>query len=206
MPECLPLLWILASYGLGCFTAGYYVTSWSSGQDLRVCGSGTLGARNAGRLLGARGFLVVFLLDFAKGAAAVGVSQCLGLNDRATAACMIAVVMGHLWPVQLHFHGGKGVSTTLGVLAVGAPLLGVTLAAVFLLLLAATRLFTLSGLLAFALLPLTAWLMHAEWTLTLATVILTLLILWAHRAELRTAISTVRQSAMRFRRMNRVDR
>ena len=64
-------VWILVSYLIGCFTAGYYWMRWRTGQDIRRMGSGSVGARNVGRALGASGFTATFLLDAAKGALAV---------------------------------------------------------------------------------------------------------------------------------------
>ena len=63
--------WVLTSYCLGCFTAGYYWVRSRTGLDIRQQGSGSVGARNAGRVLGPGAFLVTFLLDFGKGALAV---------------------------------------------------------------------------------------------------------------------------------------
>jgi glycerol-3-phosphate acyltransferase PlsY len=59
---------ILACYGLGCFTAGYYWVRWRTGLDIRRQGSGNVGARNVGRFLGSAGFAITFVLDLAKGA------------------------------------------------------------------------------------------------------------------------------------------
>jgi len=61
----------LAAYALGCLTTGYYLVRRRTGQDLRILGSGSIGARNVSRLLGWRGFLVTVLGDFGKGALAV---------------------------------------------------------------------------------------------------------------------------------------
>ncbi len=59
---------VLGSYVLGCFTTGYYLVRWRTGQDLRGLGSGSVGAKNAGRVLGAMGFLLTLTGDLAKGA------------------------------------------------------------------------------------------------------------------------------------------
>ncbi len=92
------LVWMVASYLVGCFTAGYYWTRWRAGQDIRQFGSGNVGARNVGRVLGAGGFTVTFLLDLAKGALAVAAALWLGLRPEAVVASMVAVVVGHNWP------------------------------------------------------------------------------------------------------------
>ena len=151
-------IWIVASYFIGCFTAGYYWTRWRTGQDIRRFGSGTVGARNVGRTLGAGGFTVTFLLDLAKGALAVAAALWLGLRPEAVVACMVAVVVGHNWPMQLRFHGGKGVAVSLGALLAYDPFIVLCLVAIFLPIFAILRNFTLGGMTAFALGPLAVFL------------------------------------------------
>src|SRR5579872_1257598 len=60
-----------AGYLLGCLTVGYYLVRWQTGRDIRQAGSGSVGAKNVGRILGVGGYLITFLADFAKGALAV---------------------------------------------------------------------------------------------------------------------------------------
>src|SRR5215212_2060468 len=105
---------MLGAYLLGCFTTGYYLLKMRSGQDIRALGSGSVGARNVGRVLGSTGFIVTLLGDFAKGAFAVWAATHFTKDDRLIALSMLAVVVGHVWPAQLRFRGGKGVATSLG--------------------------------------------------------------------------------------------
>src|SRR5205814_6775520 len=104
------------SYLLGCFAAGYYLVRMRLGEDLRELGSGSVGARNVGRVLGKTGFLLTLLGDFGKGAFAVWAARHFTTNDHAVALAMICVVAGHIWPLQLRFRGGKGMATSLGAL------------------------------------------------------------------------------------------
>jgi acyl phosphate:glycerol-3-phosphate acyltransferase len=108
----------LAAYALGCFTTGYYLVRWRTGRDIREVGSGSVGARNVGRLLGWRGFLATVLGDFGKGALAVWAARQFTTDDRLVALAMPAVVAGHLWPAQLRFRGGKGMAAALGALLI----------------------------------------------------------------------------------------
>jgi glycerol-3-phosphate acyltransferase PlsY len=179
------LTWVAASYCLGCFTSGYYWVRWRTGLDLRHHGSGTLGARNAGRVLGPMGFLTTFLLDFAKGALAVGVAKYLHLSGEAVVACMVAVVMGHTWPAQLRFQGGKGISASLGAIVACEPFIAGILVTIFLPAFVLIRSFTLSGLLAFALAPLAVFLLGCGNEATAAISFLAMVVLLAHRRNLR---------------------
>ncbi len=107
---------IAASYCLGCLNAAYYWVRASRRQDIRALGSGNGGARNAGRLFGARAFAIVFLLDAAKGVAAVALGLLAGGASLAPGLCALAVVAGHIWPAQLGWRGGKGVATASGAI------------------------------------------------------------------------------------------
>src|SRR5262249_22050721 len=107
--------WIaLGAYALGCFTTGYYLVKLRTGQDVRELGSGTVGAKNVGRVLGWPGFVLTVLGDFAKGAFAVWAVKYFTTDDHMLMLAILAVVAGHVWPVQLLFRGGKGVATSLG--------------------------------------------------------------------------------------------
>src|SRR6266850_5250974 len=123
---------ILACYCLGCFTAGYYWVRWRTGHDIRQQGSGSAGARNVGRTLGPSGFIVTFLLDVGKGALAASLALHFGLSPSAVVAALVAVVVGHNWPMQLRFHGGKGIAVSLGALLAYDPFIVLCLVLVFL--------------------------------------------------------------------------
>ena len=183
--------WLLASYCLGCFTAAYYCVRWRTGLDLRHHGSGTLGARNAGRVMGPGGFILTFLLDFAKGALAVGGAKYFQMSGVTVVLSILAVVMGHTWPMQLRFQGGKGISASLGALVAYDPFIAAILVAIFLPAFALIRSFTLSGLLAFALAPLAVFLWGLGNEATAAMSCLAILVLLSHRKNIREEISRV---------------
>src|SRR4051812_39893298 len=93
----------LCAYLLGCFTAGYYLVRMRTGLDIREVGSGSVGARNVSRVLGAGGFLLTLLCDFGKGALAVWAARHYVPDERLAALAMVAVVIGHIWPLPLRF-------------------------------------------------------------------------------------------------------
>lgn len=176
-------LGIFSSYLLGCFAAGYYLVRWKTGEDLRHLGSGNVGARNVGRVLGKWGFVLTFLADFMKGAIVVGTAKAAGFQPLAVLCAMLAVVIGHNWPAQLRFHGGKGVAASSGALAVYDPACGLIIVALCLVAFSFWRRFTLSGLLAFAAAPFVMMLFDRE-PMALAGIFgLTTLVLITHWRE-----------------------
>jgi glycerol-3-phosphate acyltransferase PlsY len=118
-------LLFLASYLLGAVPFGWLVAR-ARGVDILQHGSGNIGATNVGRVLGKKYGVLVFLLDFAKGALPVATASLLPVADvpreALTVAAGVAAFLGHLFPVYLKFRGGKGVATGAGVVAVLLPL------------------------------------------------------------------------------------
>lgn len=105
---------IIAAYLLGCFNTGYYLVRLLTGQDIRTVASGNTGSRNVGRLLGAKGFILTLIGDAGKGLVAVWLVHYLDFPNWLAYAVLLAVVAGHIWPVQLGFRGGKGFATLAG--------------------------------------------------------------------------------------------
>jgi glycerol-3-phosphate acyltransferase PlsY len=118
------LAWLVvpAAYFLGGISAGYLLVRRRTGEDVRKQGSGATGATNAARILGRRGFVLVMVLDAVKGAIAAFAARAVGLEGGWQFAAATAVVAGHVWPVQLGFRGGRGLSPLLGAWLVLAPL------------------------------------------------------------------------------------
>jgi glycerol-3-phosphate acyltransferase PlsY len=179
----------LAAYALGCFATGYYLVRTRMGQDIRTLGSGSIGAKNVGRVLGKTGFLVTLLGDFGKGVFAVWVARHITTDEHLVALGMLAVVAGHIWPAQLRFHGGKGMATSLGALLLFDYRLALGFALLFVCGFALMRKTVLPGLFAIASLPLvSAFLEHDSVKVVLVS-ILAALVLIAHRKNLMEEFS-----------------
>lgn len=125
----LAVLTFLVSYLIGAIPFGYLIARWH-GIDILREGSGNIGATNVGRVLGRRFGILVFFLDFAKGAApaagALGLAACTDVDstlgkDTLPVLAGLGAFLGHLFPVTLRFRGGKGVATGAGVIAVLLP-------------------------------------------------------------------------------------
>ncbi len=122
----------------------------AQGKDIYQMGSGNPGAANVLRNLGWKAALPVMVGDVAKGAAAAAVGIWLGGSELAGWAAGFAAVVGHCFPVWHRFHGGKGVSTALGVVLWLEPILGLVLIGIWAGLLALTKVSSLGSLAAMA--------------------------------------------------------
>jgi glycerol-3-phosphate acyltransferase PlsY len=158
----LSVLVLVAAYLLGSIPFGYMIVRAKEGADVRETGSGGTGATNVSRRAGKLVGVVTLLLDAAKGALAVALARWLAAPDFDVnwwvAAAAILAVVGHIFPVWLRFHGGKGVATGVGVFVAIAPLAVACAAVVFYFVVWATRYVSLGSICATAAFPLCVWL------------------------------------------------
>ena len=136
----------LTAYLLGSVSFAWIVGRLH-GIDLRHHGSHSLGATNAGRVLGGKWFFVVFALDVAKGWAPVyAVDQSLGRGGDGEMVLVLlvgaAAVLGHIFSCFHRFKGGKAVATALGVLIALLPWVAAVSFAIWLLALLSQRAMT----------------------------------------------------------------
>ncbi len=118
------ILLALGSYLLGSIPSAYLVARWRRGIDIRQYGSGNVGASNVLAAVSKWWSVPVIIFDIGKGALAVWVAQMMGLGPAQQVTVGILAVIGHNWPVFLRFRGGRGAFTTLGVVTMLSPKLG----------------------------------------------------------------------------------
>lgn len=193
MPYAKEIILILGSYVLGCFTTGYYLVRLRTGKDVRSLGSGNIGTRNVGRVIGKLGLVITFLGDAGKGAVVVLVASYFGLEAWAVMLAIIAVVAGHIWPVQLRLQGGKGVATSLGSLMVFDWQLVAVLIVITGLAFALVRRLTPSGLMAVLLAPVASLAVGQPPIVVLGVSTLAAIVLVAHRTDIRIILRAERE-------------
>jgi glycerol-3-phosphate acyltransferase PlsY len=118
------ILLCVAAYLLGSVPAAYLAAKWYSGVDIRKLGTGKVGAANVLSATSRWLAVPVAVFDIGKGALTVWLAQLLGLGAAAQVTVGIITVIGHNWPIFLKFHGGRGVFTSLGVITMLSPWLG----------------------------------------------------------------------------------
>jgi acyl phosphate:glycerol-3-phosphate acyltransferase len=156
------------SYLLGSIPFGYLLVRLFRGQDIRLSGSGNIGATNVARSYRGLGLLTL-LLDAGKGLLAVSLATALvsrrELDSGArvyTFMCLAALfaVLGHIFPVWLRFRGGKGVATAVGSFVLLAPEAVLTALIIFLFVVLSSRYISLGSVVASAFFPLLCWLLY----------------------------------------------
>ena len=175
------LLALLLGYALGSVPFGLLLAKAAGKGDIRQVGSGNIGATNVLRT-GNKGLAAaVLLLDAGTGFLAVWLVG-RWLPD-AVALGALGAVVGHCFPVWLRFKGGKGVATTLGVCLALGWALGLAYAAVWLMVMAATRISSLGGMSAAVAAPIAAAATGRE-TLVPVLVGSALIVLYLHRENI----------------------
>jgi glycerol-3-phosphate acyltransferase PlsY len=175
------LLALVLAYMLGSIPFGLLLAKAAGKGDIRSIGSGNIGATNVLRT-GSKGLAAAtLLLDGAKGLAAVWLAWRYWPDGAPLAA--IGAVLGHCFPVWLRFKGGKGVATTLGVCLGLAWPIGLAYAVVWLAMLAATRISSVSGMSAAVAAPIAAAATgRMEFVPVLAAI--AALVAWLHRSNI----------------------
>jgi glycerol-3-phosphate acyltransferase PlsY len=200
------MLWIIPgiiiSYLIGSMPTAYIFGRLLKGIDIRKFGSGNVGATNALRVLGKLPGITVLVLDMLKGFVAVVFLAGL-IAPKITALSTenlriilgAACIFGHSWTVFLRFKGGKGVATTLGViagLATKMPGLTVVLAVMLLtwvLVFIFTRIVSLASLCAALSLPITTIFLRRSFSLISISIILSIFIIFRHKNNLKRLLA-----------------
>lgn len=185
------ILAIVAAYLIGGIPFGYLIVRLRTGRDVRTMGSGNIGATNVLRTTGRGWGLLTLALDIAKGWAACA------FMDRAAAgmpewiaAAGVAVVLGHAYPIWLKFQGGKAVASFVGVALHLAPWALASVAAVFVIAVAATRYVSLGSILGAALFPFAVWILYHPGAGVMAAVVFSsAFIIWRHRSNIQRLIA-----------------
>lgn len=172
---------LVFGYLLGSIPFGVLFARFGGIGDLRGVGSGNIGATNVLRT-GRRDLAAATLIgDALKGAAAVLIAGAWGPPLALSAG--LGAFLGHLFPVWLHFRGGKGVATYIGVLAALAWQAAIVFGALWLLTAWLLRYSSLAALVAATATPLVLGLLgqtHAAWLMA----VLTLLVYVSHRTNI----------------------
>ncbi len=148
---------LFVAYLLGSLPFGYILSQVIQKTDIRSHGSGNIGATNVLRVMGWKAALPVFVLDFAKGIAAVVVARLVSDQPAIYLTAGFLAMVGHSFPIFLKFKGGKAVATAAGVLAAISGWVTVSLLALFILLVLVTRYVSLGSIIASMTLPLLFW-------------------------------------------------
>lgn len=183
-----PLL-ALAAYLLGSLSSAIIVCKLSGLPDPRSQGSGNPGATNVLRFGGKKLAALVLLGDLLKGLIPVLLAGIIELPADNVAVVGLAAFIGHLYPVFFAFRGGKGVATAVGVILAMSWLTGLALIATWLSISFLLRISSLAAICSALAAPAYIWWLSATPAYVVAVSIMSLMLLWRHRSNLRNLLA-----------------
>ena len=187
------LIIIITAYLLGNISTSYIVAKRLAGVDIRTQGSGNAGSTNVLRTLGKKAGALTFIGDVLKGLIAVLIARFIayGVNlDDTTCAyiAVVAVVLGHNYPVFLGFKGGKGVATSLGSMLGMNPLVALLCLGFFIIIVAITKYVSLGSMLGIGLSPVIMMINHNTKGV-LVTLFLTISVVITHKENIKRLLN-----------------
>ena len=185
--------WMIVSYLIGSFPTGYVVTRIAKGMDIRSTGSGSIGATNVRRVMGQGWGAFVAIMDMLKGALALLATWGVTGASATTTPWLLslagfAAVIGHNYPVWLKFKGGKGVSTTYGVLFFLWPYesFAITLlcGGIWYAIMMTTRYVSFASMISLLIAPLFFWILDAPFSFVFSSFVLAIFSIYRHRSNI----------------------
>ncbi len=199
----IKILFVLGVFFFGSIPFGYLISRIVSKKDIRQSGSGNIGATNVTRVLGVKWGFLSFLLDFIKGYLPFLLASLFfpELNRAWLLWMSIAAILGHNFSPFLKFKGGKGISTTAGLLMAYHPLLGVSCLVFWLLMLFLFAYVSLASILSLIFAPLvmafSPWFPYHPIEF-LALLFMALLGVYQHRSNIKRLITKSEKRMLPF--------
>ena len=180
---------LIVSYLIGSISSAIIISKALGLPDPRTQGSKNPGATNVLRVGGKNLAAFVLILDAFKGAVPVYIVSYYGFGLTALTFTILFAVLGHIFPVFFRFRGGKGVATYLGGLITINFLAGLIFSLIWLLVAKVLKISSLAALIATALSPFYFYLITGEMVSTLIIGLISLLIFYTHRDNIKRLIN-----------------
>lgn len=178
-------LMAIIAYLLGSIPWGLWIGQVFYHKDIRKLGSGNIGTTNTLRVLGPKAGVTVLFLDMFKGTLAACQPYFFHCSQTVSPLLIgLFAVLGHTCSIFDHFHGGKAVATSAGILLAYNPLLFLVAWAIYLTVLLLTSMASAAGMVGITAIFIIALCIH-DWTLAAIAGFLTVVIIWLHRANIK---------------------
>jgi glycerol-3-phosphate acyltransferase PlsY len=177
------------AYLLGSVSSAIVIARLFRLEDPRQVGSGNPGATNILRYGGKKAAALTLAGDILKGVIPVAAAHALNVDATTLALTMLAVFLGHVFPVFHGFKGGKGVATAFGALIALNLWVGLLLVASWLAVAFTTRYSSLSAIAVSLLAPVYVWWITPFPEAVVATTAMSLLLLWRHRSNIQKLLT-----------------
>ncbi len=155
-------------------------------EDPRKVGSNNPGATNVLRHGGKKAAIITLLGDMLKGLVPVLLVIQFQTDTLTIAVTGLLALLGHIFPVYYGFKGGKGVATFYGVILGTNWLVGLLAITIWLTVAAVFKISSLSAMVSIFFTPFILWHFSQSVELTTTVVLMSMLILWRHRSNIKS--------------------
>ncbi|MGQ4275458.1 glycerol-3-phosphate 1-O-acyltransferase PlsY [Pseudidiomarina sp. E22-M8] len=176
------VLAIVVAYLFGSLSSAVIICKLFGLPDPRVTGSKNPGATNVYRLGGKVPAILTLSFDVLKGMIPVWVSYFLGITPLFLGMIAVAACLGHIFPLYFQFRGGKAVATALGTMFPVAWEMALLLIATWLLVFRIGKVSSLAAIITVTLAPFYAYWIKPQYTVP--TIMISILIIWRHQANI----------------------
>ena len=235
LADPMPLTSVYLAVTVGCMVASYLICGIPFGKilgramghvDIQKAGSGNIGTTNALRVAGPKVAALTLLFDVLKGVACVNVARLLigasqgydiartfemvpeqGIGGVALGLVCLSCLVGHIFTPYLHFHGGKGIATGVGVLFGLSWPLALLHLGIFIVLVAITKYVSVGSIATAALVCVTVPVCFPQAGLAFQAIMgaMGLLVVWAHRSNIRKLAHGTESKLSFTKRVDRMD-
>ena len=179
-------------YLIGSVPFGFLIGKMK-GLDIRTQGSGNIGATNVTRVIGKNWGKLCFLLDLMKGILPVVLVSLLVRRGTFDDPCGIlpaiaalATVCGHIYPVYLHFKGGKGVVCGISLIFMIDWRMAAVVVGVFVVVIALKRIMSLASICGAVAFPVSALIFYfGQWDVFAYAAVMSGFVIWLHRDNIK---------------------
>jgi len=192
------IICLVIGYAVGCVQTAYIVGRLGAKIDIREHGSGNAGTTNVVRVMGPQYGLLVFVFDVLKGILAFLICALIfkgGSSFHSGAQGLIpglyggiGTVLGHDYPVQLKFKGGKGIATTVGIIFMTDFRISIPVYLVAIIAIALTRYISLGSLIIAGLFPILLFTLGYDLECVTLGIVLGALAYYQHRGNIERLI------------------
>ena len=188
------ILYIFIAYFIGSISFGILASKIFNIMDPRAMGSKKPGATNVLRTGNKYAAVFTLLGDMLKATLVVGIALSLNFSGNYLTAVILAVLLGHMYPIFYNFKGGKGVATALGILlAINWELALFTLLT-WIIIFFISKYSSLSAIIAAIASPLIAYTLNQDQHIIIISVVLAILILFRHKKNIQNLINGTESS------------
>ncbi len=183
------IILLIVGYVFGLIQNGHYISKYL-GVDITAKGSGNVGATNVLRVMGAKIGVLVFVLDMLKGFVPCFVTRLI-FRDNAFVDFYVlymgaGVILGHCFPAQFRFSGGKGISSAIGFIFVYDYRVALCMIGIFLVCVLISRYISLGSVIAAVAFPiLTYFFMKPSMEHMIIIIILVCIVIFRHRKNIK---------------------